>query len=101
MISNRVVRAFDCQCKGCHTPGSNQGVTKRCRLSWLTNSALVYEIKCWGRGGGGGGCGISVNEYSSAHGAQINFGDITPYLTYDSNPASSYTVVFNRRQMKQ
>jgi hypothetical protein len=28
-----------------------QGVTKRCRLSWLTNSALVNEYKC---GGGGG-----------------------------------------------
>jgi hypothetical protein len=28
-----------------------QGVTKGCRLSWLTNSALVYEPKC--RGGGG------------------------------------------------
>jgi hypothetical protein len=27
------------------------GVTKRCRLSWLTNSTLVYEPKC---GGGGG-----------------------------------------------
>jgi hypothetical protein len=27
-----------------------QGVTKRCRLSLLTNSALVYEPKC---GGGG------------------------------------------------
>jgi hypothetical protein len=26
------------------------GVTKRCRLSWLTYSALVYESKCWGRG---------------------------------------------------
>jgi len=22
---------------------SSQGITKRCRLSWLTNSALVYE----------------------------------------------------------
>ncbi len=31
-----------------------QGVTKRCRLSWLTNNALVCEIKC-GRMGGGGG----------------------------------------------
>ncbi len=29
-----------------------QGVTKRCRLSWLTNSALVYEPKS-GEGGGG------------------------------------------------
>ncbi len=27
-----------------------QGVTNRCRLSWLTNSALIYEPKC---GGGG------------------------------------------------
>jgi hypothetical protein len=33
-------------------------------------------------GGGGGGCGISANEYSCAHGAKINFGDLTPYLTY-------------------
>jgi hypothetical protein len=29
----------------------NQGVTKRCRLSWLTNSDTVYEPQC-----GGGGC---------------------------------------------
>ncbi len=51
----------------------------RCRLlvSWLTNSALVYEPKC---GGGGRGCGVSANDYSCAHGALINFGD--PYLTY-------------------
>jgi hypothetical protein len=26
--------------------------------------------------------GFSANEYSCAHGAQINFGDLTPYLTY-------------------
>jgi hypothetical protein len=26
-----------------------------CRLSWLTNSALVYEPKCVGIGGGGVG----------------------------------------------
>jgi hypothetical protein len=113
-----------------------QGVTKRCRLSWLTNSDLVHQML----GGGGGGCGVSANEYrggttwtgdfkcrelkldfaeidhckpvllgrslarnlvkplmslygtewrergyglGSAHGAQINFGDLTPYLTYD------------------
>ncbi len=29
-----------------------QGVTKRCRLSWLANSAIVYEPKCGGKGGG-------------------------------------------------
>ncbi len=31
------------------------GVTKRCRLSWLTNSVLVYEPKCERGGGGGAG----------------------------------------------
>ncbi len=25
---------------------ATQGVTKRCRLSWLTNNAIVYEPKC-------------------------------------------------------
>ncbi len=35
----------------------NRGVTMRCRLSWLTNSAIVivYEPKC----GGGGLQGLS------------------------------------------
>ncbi len=28
---------------------------------------------------GGGGCRVSANEYSCEHGAQINFGDLTPY----------------------
>jgi hypothetical protein len=45
--------------------GYKQGVTKRCRLSWLTISALVYA---WG----GGSCGVSANEYICAHGAQKN-----------------------------
>jgi hypothetical protein len=64
---------------------AKQGVTKRSRQSWLTKSALVYEPKC-GRGGGGGlRLGLSSdNEYSCAHGAQIKFGDLTPYLTYDA-----------------
>ncbi len=53
-----------------------QGVTKRCRLSWLSNSGLVYEPKC-GRGGEG------LRDLSQCvHGAQIIFGDLTPYLTY-------------------
>ncbi len=38
-----------------------QRVTKRCRLSLLTNSALVYESQC------GGACRVSANEYSCAH----------------------------------
>jgi hypothetical protein len=40
-----------------HTPKSfhlYQGITKRCRLYWLTNSTLVYEPKCGGREG----CGV-------------------------------------------
>jgi hypothetical protein len=63
--------------------GKDHGVTKRCRLSWLTNSALVYEPKCGGRGWGV--AGALANEYSCA-GAQINFGDLTPYLTYEKDP---------------
>ncbi len=54
-----------------------QGFTKRCRLSWLTISVLA---KC--ARGGGGVAGISAIRYSCAHGAQISFGDLTPYLTY-------------------
>jgi hypothetical protein len=49
-----------------------RGVTKRCRLSWLTNSALVYEPKC----GGGGGYGVPANVYIIVR-AQINFGDLS------------------------
>jgi hypothetical protein len=35
--------------------------------------------------GEGGSCGVSANEYSCAHGAQINFGDLSPYLTFEYN----------------
>ncbi len=48
-------------------------VSQGSQLPRLTNSALVYEPKY----------GASANEYSYAHGAQINFGDPTPYLTYE------------------
>jgi hypothetical protein len=37
-----------------------QGVPKRCRLSWLANSALVYEPKCVRGPRGGGGCEVSA-----------------------------------------
>jgi hypothetical protein len=33
---------------------------------------------------GGGDCGVSANEYSCAHGAQINFRDLTSYLSYEN-----------------
>jgi hypothetical protein len=29
-----------------------------------------------------GGCRVSANEYSCVHGAQINYGDLSPYLTF-------------------
>jgi hypothetical protein len=45
--------------------------------------------------GGGGSVGVSANEYSCAHGAQINFGDLTPYLTYDANDLT--TSMFSNR----
>ncbi len=47
-------------------------------ISWLIYSALEYEPK-WGEGG----CWVLTNEYSCAYGAQIHFGDLTPYLTYE------------------
>ncbi len=39
-------------------------VIKRCSLSWLTNSALVYEPKC---GGGRGGVGRSQPMSTAVH----------------------------------
>jgi hypothetical protein len=34
--------------------------------------------------GEGGSCEVSANEYRCTHEAQITFGDLTPYLTYES-----------------
>jgi hypothetical protein len=64
-----------------------RGVTKRCRLSWLTNSAPVYESK--GGGGNGGSQPMSIQLYT---GGQIYFGDLTPYLTYGPNAVTERTV---------
>jgi hypothetical protein len=68
--------------------GFDQEVTKRCRLSLLANSALVYEPKC----GGGVGCGVSANEYSFANGAQTIFAGLSPYLTYGFDPLQYCTL---------
>ncbi len=35
---------------------------------------------------GGGSRGVSANEYSCTQGAEINFGDPTPYLPYCREP---------------
>ncbi len=47
----------------------------------LNNKSLVQTLGCCG--GEGGDSGVSANLYGCAHGAQINFGDLTPcpYLT--------------------
>ncbi len=45
--------------------------------------------------GGGGGCGVAADEYSCGHGAQINFRDLTPYLTNCLDPQSPYFKKFN------
>ncbi len=65
----------------------NQGVAQRCRLSWLTNSALVYEPKC-----GEGEVAGPKNKYSCAHVAQLNFGDL-----YVFNPWSDLSSSLLRR----
>ncbi len=53
--------------------------------------------------GGGGGCGVSANEFSCAHGAQISFGDLTPYLTYDYCTVSvlGKVLIFLESRLKQ
>jgi hypothetical protein len=45
----------------------DQRVTKRCRLSLLTNSALVCESQCGGMGGGG----VAGSQPQSTHRARI------------------------------
>jgi hypothetical protein len=60
------------------------GVTKRCSLSLLSSNALVDESQCGGMGGGGGGCGVSANEYSSAH-----------HVTWSPNKLWRSTSIFN------
>jgi hypothetical protein len=47
--------------------------------------------------GGGGSCGVSANEYSCTHGTQINFGDLTPYLTMSVR----FNSTFAKRDKKQ
>ncbi len=65
--------------------GRYQGVIKRCRLSWLTNSALLNESKCggiWGRG-----YGVQANEYSCVH-----------HVTWSPNRLWRSNSLFNLRQ---
>ncbi len=75
-------------------------ITERNSVSWymqkrLSPSGLQRDVVHLGwpiapsymspKAGGGGSCGVSANEYSCTvyTGAPLNFGDLTPYLTYD------------------
>jgi len=42
-------------------------------------SSVPGGYKCVGRGG------VAGSQPMSAHGAQMNLGDLTPYLTYGQN----------------
>ncbi len=61
--------------------GSDQGVTKRCRLSWLINC----DPRKWAQIRGGGDLRGLIQWVQLYTEAQINFGDLTPYLTYGSD----------------
>ncbi len=52
------------------------------RLSLLTNSALVIRVQMQGEGGVAGSQPMSTAVLITWHGAQINLGDLPPYLTY-------------------
>ncbi len=61
--------------------GLTQGVTKRCRLSFLTNSALVIRVQMRGERGSSG---VSANEFSCAH-----------HVTWSQNKLWRSTSIFN------
>ncbi len=62
-----------------------RGSQRTFRLSLLTNSALLYESKCLGIGGVAVSQPMSTAVHITWHGAQANFWDLTPYLTYGQN----------------
>jgi hypothetical protein len=59
------LHSHHCHLSGRVTTPFTQEVTKRCRLSWLTNSALVYEPKCGDRGGVTGSQSMSTAVHRS------------------------------------
>ncbi len=64
---------------------SHQRVTKRCRLQYLGWPIYIAPSYKSPNAGGGKVGGLSQWVYCScAHGAQINFGDLTPSLTFVS-----------------
>jgi hypothetical protein len=73
-----------------------QGVIKRCCLSWLTNSALVYEPKCEGRGGVAGSQSMSTAVHRSQNKLWISNSILNLYvLVLPVNNLTSSSEVFN------
>jgi hypothetical protein len=56
-------------------------------LSWPI-APLLYEPYCGGGGVVSGSQPMRTAVHITWHGAQINFGELTPYLTCDWNPAT-------------
>jgi hypothetical protein len=68
---------------------AQQGVTERCHLSWLTDSAHVYEPEFGERGELRGlSQWVQLCTWSPK-----NFGDITPYLTCGEQLTTSIHVI--------
>jgi hypothetical protein len=69
----------------------HQGVTRRCRLSLLTNSALIDRVQM----GGGGIAGshsqpMSAGVHKTRHGwSQNKVLDLPPHLTYEVHESDS------------
>ncbi len=73
--------------------GNKQGVTKRCRLSLLTNSSLVYESKCGGMGGGVSG--FSTSQPVSSYFPYRVFPLCTHPMQYPSHILQSLIETYN------
>ncbi len=63
VIGEGIVENLEGVASHVHFVNLHQRVLKRCHLSWLTNSVLVYESKCGGREGVAGSQPMSTAMY--------------------------------------
>ncbi len=75
-----------------------QGVTKRCRLFRLANSALVYEPKCVEKGGLAGSQPMSRTVHRSPN--KLWRSTVTPYFKYGFLCGRVYGKVLQFLQLK-
>jgi hypothetical protein len=62
------------------------------------DSALVCESKCGGREGVAGSQPMSTAVHITRRGAQINFGDLPPYLTYGMKERKNFIYLLHAIQ---